>query len=88
VRGKSWRPQTQGWSSAWPACCCSEITLLKHAVWIDVSRGGQGPPGNGDQQVRYMLQLDGWAPDVGLMEEAGYFDIGRLRGDIPGAPGS
>ena len=27
-----------------------------------------------------MLQLDGWIPDVAFMEQAGYFDMGRLYG--------
>jgi hypothetical protein len=37
-----------------------------------------------DEKVRTMLQLDGWAPDMDLMEQAGYFNIARLRGEVPG----
>lgn len=57
-----------------------KITLLQHAIWMDVSRAGQGTATKGDEQVRIMLQLDGWAPDVELMEQAGHFDLHRLMG--------
>lgn len=53
-----------------------EITLLHHAVWMDVTTAGQGPRGEVDKRVQKMLQMDGWTPDTALMEQAGYF---RLR---------
>jgi hypothetical protein len=31
-----------------------------------------------------MLMLDGWKPDLDLAEQAGYFNMDRLRGDIVG----
>ena len=41
-----------------------------------------------NQKVRAMLMLDRWRPDMTLAEQAGYFDIARLRGEIPGVTGS
>jgi hypothetical protein len=62
-----------------------QITLLQHAAWMDVSRGGQGTQNQGDDKVRAMLMLDGWRPDMQFAEQAGYFDLHRLReGGIPG----
>jgi hypothetical protein len=61
-----------------------DITLLRHAMWMDVATAGQGTRTEVDEKVRRMLQLDGWAPDVALMEQAGYFNIRRLHGDVPG----
>jgi hypothetical protein len=34
---------------------------------------------NGDQQVRNMLQMNGWNPDPELLEQAGYLD--RMMGN-------
>ena len=48
-------------------------------MWMDVTRGGQGTQADGDARVQRMLQMDGWAPDVALMEQAGHFDLGRLQ---------
>jgi hypothetical protein len=31
-----------------------------------------------------MLQLDGWTPVLALMEQAGYYDLRRLQGEVPG----
>jgi hypothetical protein len=39
-----------------------QITLLQHAVWMDVARGGRGTQANGDKQVRAMLAMDGFTP--------------------------
>ncbi len=61
-----------------------ELELLHNAVWMDVSRAGQGTASDGDAKVRNMLMLDGWRPDRGLTEQAGYFYMDRLRGTIPG----
>lgn len=57
-----------------------DITLVRHAVWMDVATAGQGDRSQVDEKVRRMLQLDGWIPDVAFMEQAGYFDMGRLYG--------
>lgn len=59
-----------------------QITLLQHAAWIDVSRENQGD--RGDDEVRAMLMLDGWRPDMKLAEQAGYFSLSRIQGDVPG----
>jgi hypothetical protein len=61
-----------------------QITLLQHAAWMDVSTAGQGTRPDVDEKVRAMLQTDGWAPNISLMEQAGYFDLGRLREGVPG----
>jgi hypothetical protein len=61
-----------------------EITLLQHAAWMDVANAGQGTRPEVDEKVRAMLMLDGWTPDMHLAEQAGYFDIHRLHGGIPG----
>lgn len=61
-----------------------QITFLQHAAWMDVARAGQGTGPEGDEKVRAMLMLDGWAPDMNLAEQAGYFDIRRLHGEVPG----
>ena len=61
-----------------------DITLVRHAVWMDVASAGQGDRSQVNEKVRRMLQLDGWAPDVALMEQAGYFNLGRLYGEVPG----
>ena len=31
-----------------------------------------------------MLILDGWQPNINLAEQAGYFDIHSLHGEVPG----
>jgi hypothetical protein len=62
-----------------------QITLLQHAVWMDVATAGQGTRPDVDEKVRAMLMLDGWAPDMDLAEQAGYFSMDHLReGGIPG----
>ena len=62
-----------------------QITLLQHAVWMDVATAGQGTRPDVDEKVRAMLMLDGWTPDMQLAEQAGYFNLDRLReGGIPG----
>lgn len=61
-----------------------QITILHHAAWMDVTTASQGTRTEVDEKVRTMLQLDGWAPDMALMERAGYFNMARLRGDVPG----
>lgn len=61
-----------------------ELTLLHHAVWMDVSRVNQGSASDGDEKVRVMLMLDGWRPDLDFAEQAGYFRMDRLRGTRPG----
>ena len=58
-----------------------EISLLHHAVWMDVTTAGQGNRNQVDEKVRQMLQLDGWTADTALMEHAGYFDLRRLQED-------
>lgn len=58
-----------------------EVALLHHAVWMDVSTAGQGSRTDVDEKVQAMLQLDGWAPNLDLMEQAGYFDLRRIQGD-------
>lgn len=62
-----------------------DIALVRHAMWMDVASAGQGDRSQVDEKVRRMLQLDGWTPDVALMEQAGYFDMGRLYCEVPGA---
>ncbi len=63
-----------------------QITLLQHAVWIDVATAGQGQRTDIDERVREMLMLDGWRPDMQLAEQAGYFNLDRLHETgIPGA---
>ncbi|MHB1433605.1 MAG: hypothetical protein ACYCVZ_16025 [Streptosporangiaceae bacterium] len=57
-----------------------EVTLLHHAIWMDVSRAAQGNPAQGDEKVKKMLALDGWQPDMSLAEQAGYFRLRRPRG--------
>lgn len=62
-----------------------EITLLQHAVWMSAATENQGTQADVDEKVRAMLMLDGWRPDMSLAEQAGYFNIDRLRdGGIPG----
>jgi len=62
-----------------------QITVLQHAAWIDVARAGQGSRTDVDERVRTMLMLDGWRPDMSLAEQAGYFNLDRLRkGGVPG----
>jgi hypothetical protein len=61
-----------------------EVALLHHAAWIDVATAGQGSRTDVDEKVRTMLMLDGWRPDMDLAEQAGYFNLDRLRGGIPG----
>jgi hypothetical protein len=34
-----------------------------------------------------MLMLDGWRPDMELSMRAGYFNMDRLRSDVPGTTG-
>ena len=58
-----------------------QIGLLRHAVWLDVNRGGQGIQANGDRQVSNMLAMDGWRPDPELLEQAGHLDLDRLMGN-------
>ena len=58
-----------------------EISLVRHAMWMDVATAGQGDRTQVDEKVRRMLQLDGWTPDVALMEQAGYSDLRRLQDD-------
>ena len=58
-----------------------EISLVRHAMWMDVATAGQGDRTQVDEKVRRMLQLDGWTPDVALMERAGYADLRRLQDD-------
>lgn len=60
-----------------------EISLLHHAVWMDVAAAGQGSRAEVDAKVQRMLKLDGWEPDSGLMEQAGYVLLHRMGG-IPG----
>jgi hypothetical protein len=54
---------------------------------MDVATAGQGDRSRVDEKVRRMLQLDGWTPDVALMEQAGYPDMARLYGEVPGVTG-
>jgi hypothetical protein len=62
-----------------------QITLLQHAVWMDVAAEGQGSRTDVDEKVRTMLMLDGWRPDMDLAAQAGYFSLDRLREEgIPG----
>jgi hypothetical protein len=61
-----------------------QITLLRHAVWMDVTTAGQGSRTDVDEKVRSMLMLDGWRPDMSLVKQAGYFDLGGLYGEVPG----
>lgn len=58
-----------------------EISLVRHAMWMDVAAAGQRNRTQVDEKVRRMLQLDGWTPDTELMEQAGYFDLRRLQDD-------
>jgi hypothetical protein len=58
-----------------------EISLVRHAMWMDVTAAGQGNRTQVDEKVRRMLQLDGWTPDTELMGQAGYFDLRRLQDD-------
>jgi len=51
---------------------------------MDVSTAGQGTRPEVDDKVRAMLILDGWRPDMDLAEQAGYFNIRRIQGDVPG----
>lgn len=51
---------------------------------MDVAAAGRGDRSQVDEKVRRMLQLDGWTPDIALMGQAGYFDMGRLCGEVPG----
>ena len=64
-----------------------QITLLQHAVWMDVASAGQGQRSDIDERVRAMLMLDGWRPDMTLAEHAGYFNLDRLWGDDSGETG-
>lgn len=61
-----------------------EVTLLHTAAWMDVATAGQGSRTDVDEKVRTMLMLDGWTPDMDLAQQAGYFNLDRLHGDIPG----
>ncbi len=56
-----------------------EVNLLHHAAWIDVATAGQGSRTDVDEKVRTMLMLDGWRPDMDLTEQAGYFNLDRIR---------
>lgn len=58
-----------------------EISLLHHAVWMDVAVGGQGSRPQIDERVRNLLMSDGWRPDAERMAEAGYFDLRTIQGD-------
>ena len=55
-----------------------QITLLQHAIWLDVTTAGQGQRPDIDKRVQTMLQIDGWSPDMALQEQAGYFNFGRI----------
>ncbi len=61
-----------------------EVTLLHHAIWIDVTTAGQGSRPQIDEKVRTMLMIDGWKPDMTMAERAGYFSLDRLQGGTPG----
>jgi hypothetical protein len=61
-----------------------EVKLLHHAAWMDVSGENQGTRTDVDDKVRAMLMLDGWRPDMDLAEEAGYFNLSRIQGDVAG----
>jgi hypothetical protein len=64
-----------------------EVALLHTAAWMDVAREGQGTQAQGDEKVRNVLMVDGWRPDMEQAEQAGYFNIDRIREGMPGAPG-
>jgi hypothetical protein len=51
---------------------------------MDVARENQGTAAGGDEKVRAMLLRDGWRPDLDLAEQAGYFRLDRLQGEVPG----
>ena len=57
-----------------------QVHLLQHAMWMDVSRTNQGSSAEIDPRIQAMLTMDGWQPDMNLMEKAGYFNFNRLRG--------
>jgi hypothetical protein len=62
-----------------------QITLLQHAVWMDVATAGQGSRTDVDEKVHTMLMIDGWRPDMDLAAQAGYFSLDRLHeSGIPG----
>ena len=63
-----------------------EVALLHTAAWMDVTTAGQGSRTDVDDKVRTMLMLDGWRPDIQLAEQAGYFNLDRLR--ETGLPGT
>lgn len=48
-----------------------QVTLLWHAVWLDVTPGVQGDASDAARQIQDMLKLDGWKPDEELMRQAG-----------------
>lgn len=57
-----------------------QIRLLHHAVWMDVTTDAQGRRSDVDTRVRTMLMMDGWQPDMQLLESAGYINVDRIRG--------
>jgi hypothetical protein len=61
-----------------------QITLLRHAVWMDVTRADQGDvPSKLDDRVRDLLMSDGWRPDRDYVRRFGYFDLHRIMTDDP-----
>lgn len=59
-----------------------EVALLRHAVWMDITRAGQGDvPSKVDERIRNLLMSDGWTPDMDLAQRFGYFDLHRIMGN-------
>ena len=58
-----------------------EISLIHHAAWMGVTTAGQGNQNEVNEKIQRMLRFDGWTPDTGFMEQAGYFDLRRIQED-------
>lgn len=50
-----------------------QVELVRLALWMNVTRAGQGTTVQIEQRVQNLLMSDGWRPDMEEAERAGYF---------------